>query len=94
MGAVSPTHWLVVLVVLVLLFGAKKLPEMARSVGRSSRILKSEMRGLRDDDERPGETGPGGATRADPEVRDPGTRQPGAAEATARPEPRPETHRA
>lgn len=93
MGAMSPTHWLIVLVVLVLLFGAKKLPEMARSVGRSSRILKSEMRGLRDDDERR-EIGPGGATRADTEVRDPGTRQPGAAEATARPEPGPETHRA
>ena len=49
MGALSPTHWLIVLAVLVLLFGAKKLPEMARSVGRSSRILKSEMRVLRDD---------------------------------------------
>lgn len=53
MGALSPTHWLIVLAVLVLLFGAKKLPEMARSVGRSSRILKSEMRVLRDDDDRP-----------------------------------------
>lgn len=50
MGALSPTHWLIVLAVFVLLFGAKKLPEMARSVGRSSRILKSEMRVLRDDD--------------------------------------------
>ncbi|GAA1849426.1 hypothetical protein GCM10009772_28380 [Pseudonocardia alni subsp. carboxydivorans] len=94
MGAMSPTHWLIVLVVLVLLFGAKKLPEMARSVGRSSRILKSEMRGLRDDDERPGEIGPGGAPRADTEVRDPGTPQPGTPEGTARPEPGPEAHRA
>ncbi|ALL75207.1 MULTISPECIES: Sec-independent protein translocase subunit TatA [unclassified Pseudonocardia] len=50
MGALSPTHWLIVLAVLVLLFGAKKLPEMARSVGRSSRILKSEMRELRADE--------------------------------------------
>ncbi|MFP5019496.1 Sec-independent protein translocase subunit TatA [Pseudonocardia phyllosphaerae] len=49
MGAMSPTHWLIVLVVLVLLFGAKKLPDMARSLGRSSRILQSEMRGLKDD---------------------------------------------
>ena len=91
MGAMSPPHWLIVLVVLVLLFGAKKLPEMARSVGRSSRILKSEMRGLRDDDGRPGEIGPGGATRADTEVREPGTRQP---EGATRPEPGPETQRA
>ncbi|MEQ3540009.1 Sec-independent protein translocase subunit TatA [Pseudonocardia tropica] len=89
----SPTHWLIVLVVLVLLFGAKKLPEMARSVGRSSRILRSEMRGLRDD-EPPGEIGPGGAARADAEIREPGTGQPGTPEGAARPEPGPETHRA
>jgi sec-independent protein translocase protein TatA len=40
-----------VLAVLVLLFGAKKLPDAARSLGRSMRIFKSEVKGLRDDDE-------------------------------------------
>ncbi|MEJ8281064.1 Sec-independent protein translocase subunit TatA [Pseudonocardia spirodelae] len=83
MGALSPTHWLIVLVVLVLLFGAKKLPEMARSVGRSSRILKSEMRGLRDDDERAGEIESG--RRADSGLHEPGARD------TSRPEAGPET---
>ena len=51
MGAMSPTHWLIVLGVLVLLFGAKKLPDLARSVGQSTRVLKGEMRGLKDDED-------------------------------------------
>ncbi|NMH99335.1 Sec-independent protein translocase subunit TatA, partial [Pseudonocardia acidicola] len=43
---------LVILIgVLVLLFGAKKLPDMARSIGQSARVFKGEMKGLRDDDE-------------------------------------------
>lgn len=49
MGALSPTHWMIVLGVLVLLFGAKRLPDMARSVGQSARVLKGEMEGLRND---------------------------------------------
>jgi len=43
MGSLSPTHWLIVIVVLVLLFGAKRLPDLARSLGRSARILKAEL---------------------------------------------------
>ena len=35
--------------VLVLLFGAKKLPDMARSIGQSARVFKGEMKGLKDD---------------------------------------------
>ncbi|MBO2453425.1 Sec-independent protein translocase subunit TatA [Actinomadura barringtoniae] len=50
-GEFSPTHWLIVILVFVLLFGSKKLPEMARSLGRSARILKSEVNGLHDKDE-------------------------------------------
>jgi sec-independent protein translocase protein TatA len=49
-GEFGPWHLLIVAVVFVLLFGAKKLPEAARSVGRSMRIFKSEVRGLQDDD--------------------------------------------
>ncbi len=44
MGALSPTHWLIILGVLVLLFGAKRLPDAARSLGRSARILKAEVK--------------------------------------------------
>jgi sec-independent protein translocase protein TatA len=39
-----------VVVVLVLLFGAKRLPDAARNLGRSLRIIKAETRGLADDD--------------------------------------------
>lgn len=43
-------EWLVVLAVILLIFGAKRLPDTARGLGRSLRILKAETRGLRDDD--------------------------------------------
>src|SRR3954447_2295047 len=41
---------ILVLLVLVLLFGAKKLPELARGSGRALRIFKAETKGLVDDD--------------------------------------------
>lgn len=44
MGALSPTHWLIIIGVLVLLFGAKRLPDAARNLGRSARILKAEVK--------------------------------------------------
>ena len=50
MGAIQPWHWLVLIVVVVMLFGYKKLPDAARSVGKSMRIFKSEVGALRDDD--------------------------------------------
>ncbi len=45
MGELSPWHLLIVAVVFVALFGAKRLPEMARGVGQSLRVLRSELRG-------------------------------------------------
>jgi sec-independent protein translocase protein TatA len=42
---------LIIVLVLVLLFGAKKLPELARGSGRALRIFKAETRGLMDDDD-------------------------------------------
>jgi sec-independent protein translocase protein TatA len=42
-GALSPTHWLIIIGVLVLLFGAKKLPDAARGLGQSLRIFRAEM---------------------------------------------------
>ncbi|MFI7603108.1 Sec-independent protein translocase subunit TatA [Actinoplanes sp. NPDC049681] len=50
MGALKPWHIIVIVVVLVLLFGAKRLPDTARSLGRSLRIIKAETKGLVDDD--------------------------------------------
>jgi sec-independent protein translocase protein TatA len=50
MGALRPWHIIVLVVVLILLFGAKRLPDAARSLGRSLRIIKAETKGLADDD--------------------------------------------
>jgi sec-independent protein translocase protein TatA len=50
MGLLKPWHIAVLVVVLILLFGAKRLPDAARSLGRSMRILKAETRGLQEDD--------------------------------------------
>lgn len=49
MGFDSPTHWLIVAAVLLALFGYKQLPDITRSVGRSLRIFKTEMKGLTDE---------------------------------------------
>ena len=50
-GMPGSTEILLILLVLVLLFGAKKLPELARGTGRALRIFKSETKGLMDDDD-------------------------------------------
>src|SRR4051794_34923586 len=47
-------EWLIILLVIVVLFGSAKLPTLARSLGKSMRILKAETKGLRtDDDDQP-----------------------------------------
>lgn len=46
MGALSPTHWLIVVGIVALLFGANRLPQVARGMGQSLRILRSEVREL------------------------------------------------
>jgi len=45
-----PWHILVLLIVVVVLFGSKRLPDSARSLGRSLRIFKSEMKELNEED--------------------------------------------
>ena len=47
----GPPEIILILLVLVLLFGAKKLPELARGSGRALRIFKAETKGLMDDDD-------------------------------------------
>ena len=49
MSMLKPWHIILLVVVLVLLFGAKRLPDAARSLGRSLRIIKAETKGLVDD---------------------------------------------
>ncbi|MCK9896765.1 Sec-independent protein translocase subunit TatA [Frankia sp. AgB32] len=50
MGDIGAPELLIILAVVVVLFGAKRLPDAARSFGRSLRIFKSEVKGLREDD--------------------------------------------
>ena len=42
-----PIHWIIVLI--LVLFGAQKLPDLARSIGKSAKILKEEMNDLSED---------------------------------------------
>ncbi|MGX7679903.1 Sec-independent protein translocase subunit TatA [Jatrophihabitans sp. DSM 45814] len=49
-GMERPTTWAIIAIAALVLFGYKKLPDMSRSVGRSLRIFKTEMKGLTDDD--------------------------------------------
>ncbi|MBN9108131.1 MAG: Sec-independent protein translocase subunit TatA [Pseudonocardia sp.] len=51
MGSLGGWEIVIIIGVLVLLFGAKKLPDMARSVGQSARVFKGEMKGMKSDDE-------------------------------------------
>jgi sec-independent protein translocase protein TatA len=51
MGDLSPWHLLILAGIFVLLFGARKLPDAARSAGRSMRIFKSELRGMHEDEQ-------------------------------------------
>ena len=47
----GPPEIILIILVVVLLFGAKKLPELARGSGRALRIFKAETKGLIDDDD-------------------------------------------
>ncbi|MFE5581819.1 Sec-independent protein translocase subunit TatA [Kitasatospora sp. NPDC056531] len=49
-NGLEPWHLLIVLAVVVLLFGSKKLPDMARGLGKSMRILKAETAAMREED--------------------------------------------
>ncbi|GHJ38760.1 Sec-independent protein translocase subunit TatA [Streptomyces sp. TS71-3] len=66
-GRLGAPEIILILVVIVLLFGAKKLPDMARSLGKSARILKSEAKAMKS--EGSSQTAP-----ADPPASDPSQR--------------------
>ena len=48
----EPSHILILLIVVLVLFGAKRLPDSARSLGRSMRIFKSEMKEMNTDEKK------------------------------------------
>jgi sec-independent protein translocase protein TatA len=49
----SPSHVLIILIALVVLFGAARLPKAAKSMGEAMRIFKKEAQKLHDDDDAP-----------------------------------------
>jgi sec-independent protein translocase protein TatA len=50
-GSLGTPELLIILVIVILVFGASKLPELARGSGRALRIFKAETQGLGDDDD-------------------------------------------
>ncbi len=74
MGGLQPWHWLIVIAVFVLLFGAKKLPDAARSLGKSMRIFKSEIKEMQSDS-KPDAEAPPATPIASERVRHPGSRR-------------------
>ena len=46
----APWHWVIIAIVVIALFGYKKLPDASRSLGRSLRIFKAEIKGMTEDD--------------------------------------------
>ncbi|WP_084126546.1 Sec-independent protein translocase subunit TatA [Demequina sp. NBRC 110054] len=50
MGSFGAREWIIIGLIVLILFGAPKLPEFARSLGKSMRILKDETRSLTSDD--------------------------------------------
>ena len=81
-GMPQGAEWLVILAIVVLVFGAAKLPDLARGTGQALRIFKSETKGLRDDDDKDERTPP--SPPAAGEL--PPTQPP------SQPQPRPEDH--
>jgi sec-independent protein translocase protein TatA len=57
-NGLEPWHLLVVAIVIILLFGSKKLPEAARGLGKSMRILKSEAKAMKDEGTAPSSAAP------------------------------------
>ncbi|MBX6386279.1 MAG: Sec-independent protein translocase subunit TatA [Microbispora sp.] len=51
MANLGPMEWILILLVLILLFGAKKLPDTAKALGQSLRLFKKETSKLSEDDE-------------------------------------------
>lgn len=65
MGAFSPSHLIIVLVIVVLLFGAKKIPELARGLGTGMREFRRGASGEVEAGKETGGAGEGYSVGAD-----------------------------
>jgi sec-independent protein translocase protein TatA len=79
MPSLGGWEFVILIGILVLLFGAKRLPDMARSIGQSARVFKGEMKGMKNDD----------AAKADNAADKPADPQAAAPEPRALPEAQP-----
>ncbi|WP_425955464.1 Sec-independent protein translocase subunit TatA [Xylanimonas sp. McL0601] len=68
MGMLKPWHVIVMVAIVLLLFGAQRLPDLARSVGQSLKIFKNEVKDLTADGEQAHATTPAAAHAATPEA--------------------------
>ncbi|WP_067685745.1 Sec-independent protein translocase subunit TatA [Nocardia jejuensis] len=70
MGSLSATHWIIIALLFLVLFGAKRLPDTARGLGRSLRIFKSEMNEMHNDGDKaaPAAQAPAAQPAATPEL--------------------------
>ncbi len=74
--ALSPWHLLILAAVFVVLFGSRKLPDAARSLGKSMRIFKAETKALRDGDYTGQDARQVQATEQAPQAQQPPVQQP------------------
>lgn len=75
LGNLRPMEIVLILLVILLLFGAKKLPDMARSLGKSARILRSEAKAMKKDGGGDGDKDKDAASDADAQQPAPKTIQ-------------------
>ncbi|GAA4833429.1 hypothetical protein GCM10023221_07340 [Luteimicrobium xylanilyticum] len=80
----KPWHVIVLLVVVLLLFGARRLPDLAKSVGQSMKIFKNEVKDLADDSDAAKPQAP-----AQPAVLPPAAQAPAQPATPAQPAPAP-----
>ncbi|MDQ2699459.1 MAG: twin-arginine translocase TatA/TatE family subunit [Actinomycetota bacterium] len=73
MGAFGWPHLLIILAVILLLFGAAKLPALAKSMGQSARVFKGEMKAMKSDDAADAAADGKVASEVDPSTTDAGT---------------------
>ncbi|MGP3969350.1 Sec-independent protein translocase subunit TatA [Streptomyces sp. 6N223] len=66
MGSLSPWHLLLVALVVIVVFGSKRLPDTARSLGKSMRILKSETQAMKTDGQQTTDSGTAASTAEQP----------------------------
>ncbi|MFJ9614140.1 Sec-independent protein translocase subunit TatA [Streptomyces noursei] len=59
-NALEPWHLVLVIIVGVVVFGSKRLPDAARALGKSARILKSEMKAMKEEEQQPTATAQAG----------------------------------